>query len=58
VHLTEYDAGSSGDFFFDVLAYESMKGELPQVPNFENNMRLIIEEFVDKYQDAVAVFSL
>jgi len=58
VHLTEYDAGSSGDFFFDVLAYESMKGELPEVPNFESNMRLIIEEFVDKYQDAVAVFSL
>jgi len=35
-----------------------MKGELPEVPNFESNMRLIIEEFVDKYQDAVAVFSL
>ncbi|MFA6498012.1 MAG: HDOD domain-containing protein [Desulfurivibrionaceae bacterium] len=58
VHLTEYDAGSSGDFFFDVLAYESMKDDLPEVPNFENNMRLIIEEFVDKYQDAAAVFNL
>jgi len=59
VHLTEYEAaGSSGDFFFDVLAYESMKEELPEVPNFESNMRLIIEEFVDKYRDAAAVFSL
>lgn len=58
VHLTEYDASSSGDFFFDVLAYESMKEELPDVPNFESNMRLIIEEFVDKYRDAAAVFSL
>jgi putative nucleotidyltransferase with HDIG domain len=58
VHLTEYDAGSAGDFFFDVLAYERLKGELPEVPNFECNMRLIIEEFVDKYHDAVAVFSL
>lgn len=58
VHLTEYDASSSGDFFFDVLAYESMKEELPEVPNFESNMRLIIEEFVDKYRDAAAVFSL
>ncbi|MFH1020355.1 MAG: HDOD domain-containing protein, partial [Pseudomonadota bacterium] len=58
VHLTEYDAGSSGDFFFDVLAYESMKGELPEVPNFESNMRLIIEEFVDKYRDAAIVFTL
>jgi hypothetical protein len=58
VHLTEYDAGSAGDFFFDVLAYESRKDELPEVPNFESNMRLIIEEFVDKYRDAAAVFSL
>jgi len=58
VHLTEYDASNSGDFFFDVLAYESMKDELPEVPNFESNMRLIIEEFVDKYRDAAAVFSL
>ena len=58
VHLTEYDVGSAGDFFFDVLSYESRKDELPEVANFENNMRLIIEEFVDKYRDAVAVFSL
>ena len=58
VHLTEYDASSSGDFFFDVLAYESMKEELPEVANFESNMRLIIEEFVDKYRDAAAVFNL
>lgn len=58
VHLTEYDAGSAGDFFFDVLAYERLKEELPQVPNFESNMRVIIEEFVDKYHDAVVVFTL
>ena len=58
VHLTDYEAGSSGDFFFDVLTYENMKEELPEVPNFEGNMRVIIEEFVDKYQDAAAVFSL
>ena len=58
VHLTEYETGGSEDFFFDVLAYESMKEDLPEVPNFESNMRLIIEEFVDKYRDAAAVFSL
>lgn len=58
VHLSEYDADDPENFFFDVLAYEGMKGELPEVPNFANNLRLIFEEFVDKYHDAVAVFSL
>ncbi len=58
VHLTEYDTEKSKDFFFDVLAYEDRKADFPEVPNFESNMRLIIEEFVDKYHDSVAVFEL
>ncbi|MGV1100726.1 HDOD domain-containing protein [Thiovibrio sp. JS02] len=58
VHLTEYDTENPKDFFFDVLAYEDRKADFPEVPHFESNMRLIIEEFVDKYHDTVAVFEL
>jgi len=58
VHLSEYDGDDSREFFFDVLAYESMKEGLPEVPNFASSMPLIFEEFVEKYHYAVAVFSL
>ncbi len=58
VHLTEYDTDNPDDFFFDVLAYEDIKSTLPEVPHFEENMRNIIEEFVDKYHETVAVFTL
>ncbi|MFA7383819.1 MAG: HDOD domain-containing protein [Desulfurivibrionaceae bacterium] len=58
VHLRQYGADDSEDFFFDVPAYEGMKEGLPEVPNFANNLRLIFEEFADKYHDAVAVFTL
>ncbi|MEW6595020.1 MAG: HDOD domain-containing protein [Thermodesulfobacteriota bacterium] len=58
VHLTSIDEEAEGDFFFDVLAYEDRKESLPEVPHFEENMRIIIEEFVEKYQATVAVYVL
>lgn len=57
-HLCEYDAKGAGEFFFDVLAYEGLKAELPEVANFENNISSIFEEFADNYHNAVAVFNL
>lgn len=51
-------AGEPGDFFFDVLAYEDHKENLPEVPNFGENMRNIIEEFVEKFNETVSVFEL
>ena len=56
-HLTSLE-GESTDFFFDVLAYEDKKETLPEVPHFEKNMRIIIEEFVEKYQETVPVYVL
>ncbi|HSR37015.1 MAG TPA: HDOD domain-containing protein [Desulfurivibrionaceae bacterium] len=58
VHFTSIDDGQDGEFFFDVLAYEDRKGSLPEVPHFEENMRIIIEEFVEKYQATIAVYVL
>lgn len=48
----------SGDFFFDVLAFEDQKENLPSVPGFDEHMRNIIEEFVDKFKETVFVFEL
>ena len=56
-HLTSIDE-EGGEFFFDVLAYEDRRARLPEVPQFEKNMRIIIEEFVEKYQSTVAVYVL
>lgn len=56
-HLTSIDE-AAGDFFFDVLAYEDRKETFPEVPHFEENMRIIIEEFVEKYQNTLAVYVL
>lgn len=56
-HLTSIDE-EGGEFFFDVLAYEDRRAILPEVPQFEKNMRIIIEEFVEKYQSTVAVYVL
>lgn len=58
VHLTDYDSENDEDFFFDVLAFENKKAGFPDVPNFSSNMRLIIEEFVEKYRETAAVFDL
>lgn len=57
-HLTSLEEGEDDDFFFDVLAYEDRKESLPEVPHFEENMRIIIEEFVEKYQATIAVYVL
>lgn len=57
-HLTSIEEEPDGEFFFDVLAYEDRKAMLPEVPHFEENMRIIIEEFVEKYQATVAVYVL
>lgn len=56
-HLTSIDE-EGDEFFFDVLAYEDRRAILPEVPQFEKNMRIIIEEFVEKYQSTVAVYVL
>ncbi len=57
-HITTIDEGAEGEFFFDVLKYEEQKGDLPRVPHFEENMRNIIEEFVEKYQETVTLYVL
>ena len=58
VHITEYDSEKPDDIFFDALAYENHKENLPEVPNFEKNMRTIIGEFVDKFNETASVFKL
>lgn len=57
-HLVEINQENPEDSFFNVLAYEDLRQELPQVPGFEENMRFIIDEFVEKYVEATSVFSL
>ena len=56
-HLTTIEE-RKGDFFFDVLAYEDLRESLPEVPRFKENMRIIIEEFVEKYQETATVYVL
>ncbi len=58
VNITDLDSTTDNDFFFDVLAYEDHKKKLPTVPNFEENMKVIIDEFVDKFNETIAVFVL
>ncbi|MFZ5775911.1 MAG: HDOD domain-containing protein [Thermodesulfobacteriota bacterium] len=58
IHLVEIDPDDPADSFFNVLAYENIREELPRVPGFEENMRLIIDEFLEKYVEAVSVFPL
>lgn len=58
VHITEYRTDTPEDFFFDALAYDYARDLLPEVPNFESNMRNIIGEFMDKYHETAAVFEL
>ncbi|HIJ78353.1 MAG: HDOD domain-containing protein [Desulfobulbaceae bacterium] len=57
-HITEYDPEKPEDMFFDALAYEDHKENLPEVPHFEKNMRLIIDEYIDKFTETVSVFEL
>jgi len=59
VHLTRFDPDDEeGGYFFDVLAFEDRRSSLPQVPHFDENMRNIIEEFVEKFQETIAVYVL
>lgn len=48
----------SEDFFFDVLAFEDQKEGLPHISGFDEHMRNIIEEFIDKFKETVSVFEL
>ncbi len=57
-HLTKIDSAAEGEYFFDALRYEEIKETLPDVSNFKENMRVIIEEFVDKYTETANVFVL
>lgn len=57
-HLTRIDEAQDGEYFFDVLQYEEIRETLPEVANFKENMRLIIEEFVEKYNETANVFVL
>jgi putative nucleotidyltransferase with HDIG domain len=57
-HLTIIDDAKEGEYFFDVLRYEEIKETLPEVVNFKENMRLIIDEFVEKYNETANVFVL
>lgn len=58
VNITDLGTTSGKDFFFDVLAYEDNKKKLPAVKNFEENMKIILDEFIDRFNETISVFVL
>lgn len=57
-HLTQIESAADGEYFFDALRYEQIRETLPEVTNFKENMRVIVEEFVEKYTETANVFVL
>jgi len=58
VNCIELNVTDQQKHFFNVLAFEDERNNLPQVPNFEENMESIIDAFFTKYTETVGVFVL